>query len=75
MGAKFYRASDKGKKIRKRPTQTRSWFRGFKWVACKFLMSPLLTIFFKTTHIPPGSVDIHSRVAGPRPSVSSLTPT
>ena len=35
MGAKFYRGADKGKKIRKRPTQTRSWFRGFKWVACK----------------------------------------
>lgn len=35
MGAKFFRGSDKGKKIRKRPTQTRSWFRSFKWTACK----------------------------------------
>merc|ERR1711865_90825 len=33
MGAKFYRGSDKGKKIRYRFAQTRSWFRGFKWVA------------------------------------------
>ena len=33
MGAKFYRGADKGKKIRKRFSQTRSWFRGFKWVA------------------------------------------
>ena len=33
MGAKFYRGSDKAKKIRKRFTQTRSWFRGLKWVS------------------------------------------
>lgn len=40
MGAKFYRGSDKPKKIRKRFSQTRSWFRTLKWVACKlsFLM-------------------------------------
>ena len=35
MGAKFYRGSDKPKKIRKRFSQTRSWFRTLKWVACK----------------------------------------
>ena len=33
MGAKFYRGSDKPKKIRKRFSQTRSWFRTLKWVA------------------------------------------
>ena len=33
MGAKFYRGSDKGKKIRKRFSQTRSWFRTLKWVS------------------------------------------
>ena len=37
MGAKFYRGSDKPKKIRKRFSQTRSWFRTLKWVACKRL--------------------------------------
>ena len=36
MGAKFYRGSDKPKKIRKRFSQTRSWFRTLKWVACMF---------------------------------------
>ena len=36
MGVKFYRGADKPKKIRKRVTQTRSWFRTFKWVACKY---------------------------------------
>ena len=36
MGAKFYRASDKAKKIRKRVSQTRTWARGLKWVACKY---------------------------------------
>ena len=35
MGAKFYRGSDKAKKIRKRLTQTRTWFKQFKWLACK----------------------------------------
>ena len=35
MGAKFYRGSDKSKKIRKRLTQTRTWFKQFKWIACK----------------------------------------
>lgn len=35
MGAKFYRGADKPKKIRKRLTQTRSWFRTLKWVACR----------------------------------------
>ena len=34
MGLKFYRGADKPKKIRKRFTQTRSWFRTLKWVAC-----------------------------------------
>ena len=33
MGAKFYRGSDKPKKLRKRYSQTRSWFRTLKWVA------------------------------------------
>ena len=36
MGAKFFRSADKPKKIRKRVTQTRSWFRTFKWTACKY---------------------------------------
>ena len=36
MGAKFYRGSDKPKKIKKRLTQTRTWFRTLKWVACTF---------------------------------------
>ena len=35
MGAKFYRGSDKPKKIRKRLSQTRSWFGQFKFIACK----------------------------------------
>merc|ERR1719464_2394817 len=33
MGLKFYRGTDKSKKIRKRFTQTRTWFRQFKWLA------------------------------------------
>jgi hypothetical protein len=33
MGAKFYRGADKPKKLRKRFSQTRSWFRTLKWVA------------------------------------------
>lgn len=33
MGAKFYRGADKGKKMRKRFMQTRSWFRTFKWTS------------------------------------------
>merc|ERR1740130_857707 len=33
MGAKFFRSADKPKKIRKRVTQTRSWFRTFKWTS------------------------------------------
>ncbi len=36
MGAKFFRSADKPKKIRKRWSQTRSWFRTFKWTACKY---------------------------------------
>lgn len=35
MGAKFYKDTAKSKKIRKRFTQTRSWFRTLKWLACK----------------------------------------
>lgn len=34
MGAKFFRTSDKPKKIKKRFSQTRSWFRTLKWTAC-----------------------------------------
>ena len=33
MGMKFYRGADKPKKIRKRFTQNRSWFRTYKWTA------------------------------------------
>ena len=33
MGMKFYRGAEKPKKIRKRFTQNRSWFRTFKWTA------------------------------------------
>lgn len=47
MGAKFYRGSDKPKKIRKRFTQTRSWFRTLKWVACKKF--PLFLTDFNTS--------------------------
>merc|ERR1712159_396736 len=32
MGVKFFRGADKPKKIRKRLSQSRSWFRSFKWV-------------------------------------------
>jgi len=35
MGGKFYRGGDKSKKIKKRVTQTRTWARTLKWVACK----------------------------------------
>ena len=49
MGAKFYRGSDKPKKIRKRFSQTRSWFRTLKWVACKFHYS-LITYFIDHAH-------------------------
>ena len=43
MGLKFYRGTDKSKKIRKRFTQTRTWFRQFKWLACKYTRSIWLT--------------------------------
>ena len=43
MGVKFYRGADKPKKIRKRVSQTRSWFRTFKWVACKYHKQSLNT--------------------------------
>ena len=33
MGAKFYRGSNKPSKIRKRFSQSRSWFRTHKWLA------------------------------------------
>merc|ERR1711998_676128 len=33
MGAKFYRGADKSKKIRKRFSQSRSFFRTHKWLA------------------------------------------
>ena len=35
MGAKFFKTSNRGKKYLKRFNQSRSWFRGLKWVACK----------------------------------------
>ena len=41
MGAKFYRGSDKPKKIKKRLTQTRTWFRTLKWVACTSSSNPI----------------------------------
>ena len=37
MGGKFYRGGDKSKKIKKRVTQTRTWARTLKWVACKYI--------------------------------------
>lgn len=43
MGAKFFRGADKPKKIRKRFSQTRSWFRTLKWVACMY--SSFLILF------------------------------
>ena len=33
MGAKFFKTTNRGKKYLKRFNQTRSWFRGLKWVA------------------------------------------
>ena len=36
MGCKFYRGSDRPKKIHKRLVHSRSWFRMLKWVACKY---------------------------------------
>ena len=36
MGCKFYRGADKPKKIRKRFSQSYSWFRTLKWVCCKY---------------------------------------
>merc|ERR1712080_634067 len=33
MGIKFYRGADKPKKVRKRFSQSRSWFRTLKWVS------------------------------------------
>ena len=39
MGAKFYRGADKPKKLKKRFTQTRTWFRTLKWVACKCVLA------------------------------------
>ena len=44
MGVKFYRSADKPKKIRKRFSQTRSWFRTLKWVACKYIITVSLYI-------------------------------
>ena len=35
MGLKYYRGSDKPKRIRKRFTQTRTWIRQFSWACCK----------------------------------------
>ena len=37
MGAKFYRGADKPKKVRKRFSQSRSWFRTLKWLSCKLI--------------------------------------
>ena len=52
MGAKFFRSADKPKKIRKRFSQTRSWFRTFKWVACKYnLFITLTPLFIQITPI------------------------
>ena len=39
MGVKFYRGADKSKKFRKRFSQTRSWIRTYKWLACKYIFS------------------------------------
>lgn len=33
MGAKYYHTADRPKKIKKRLTQTRTWWRSWKWVA------------------------------------------
>lgn len=50
MGAKFYRGADKPKKIRKRFTQTRSWFRTLKWVACTILHFFINNFRSRTSH-------------------------
>lgn len=46
MGAKFFRGADKPKKIRKRFSQTRSWFRTLKWVACMYYIVHSTPIIF-----------------------------
>jgi len=56
MGAKFYRGADKPKKIRKRFSQTRSWFRTLKWVACKY---STMLIVFMIDHAHPNMVAGH----------------
>lgn len=48
MGAKFYRGADKPKKIRKRFSQTRSWFRTLKWVACKSMPTIYKQLSFRS---------------------------
>ena len=45
MGAKFFRGADKPKKFRKRLSQNRSWFRTFKWVACKYSFESMKEAF------------------------------
>ena len=37
MGAKYYRASERPKKIWNRLDNTRTFFRDHKWTACKFV--------------------------------------
>ena len=54
MGVKFYRGADKPKKFRKRFTQTRSWLRTLKWVACKYLIiHQLINFFYFVRSCPP----------------------
>ena len=73
MGAKFFRSADKPKKIRKRFSQTRSWFRTFKWVACKYHLFWLT--FPQTMPIHWWLLDIHSRVVSPWAQGSCNTQT
>ena len=40
MGLKYYRASEKPDKVRKRISMSRYWFRDLKWVACRRARSP-----------------------------------
>ena len=86
MGAKFYRGSDKPKKIRKRLSQTRTWTRQFYCLACKLPVSNL-TAYPSTSNLLTFAITVQTmpipctlpvtplRLLLPTRLVSSLTPT
>ena len=45
MGFKYYRTSERIKKIKNRVLNTRSWFRELKWVTCKLTSLLDLLVF------------------------------